>query len=213
MLIIDQFEQVFAADGPDGSLERTAFIDAVCAAATRPAGLAGEPPARVVIAVRGDYWDRCATYPQLVRAMEDDQVVVGPMPEAGLRRAITGPAEASGLGVDSALIDTIVADVHAPGTGPGGAVLPLLSQALALTWENREGDGLGREGYDRAGRVARAVEVGAEDIYTRLPEDQQVIAQGHVQADDRRWPMTAGRSAARCPAPSCARATRRTSGP
>jgi hypothetical protein len=43
VLIIDQFEQVFAADAPDERLERTAFIDAVCAAATQPAGLAGEP--------------------------------------------------------------------------------------------------------------------------------------------------------------------------
>ena len=82
VLIIDQFEQVFAADGQDGRLERTAFVDAVCAAATKPTGLAGEPPARVVIAVRADCWDRCAAYPQLVRAMEDAQLVVGPMPEA-----------------------------------------------------------------------------------------------------------------------------------
>ena len=184
VLIIDQFEQVFAADGQDGRLERTAFIDAVCAAATQPAGLAGEPPARVVIAVRGDYWDRCAAYPQLVRSMENDQLVVGPMPEASLRRAITGPAEASGLRVDSALIDAIVADVHAAGTGPGGAVLPLLSQALALTWENREGDWLGREGYDRAGRVARSVEVSAEDVYTGLNGGPAGGRPGHVQADD-----------------------------
>ena len=176
VLIIDQFEQIFAADGQDGRLERTAFIDAVCAAATKPTGLAGEPPARVVIAVRGDYWDRCAAYPQLARAMEDDQLVVGPMPEASLRRAVTGPAEASGLRVEGALVDAIVADVHAAVTGPGGAVLPLLSQALALTWENREGDWLGREAYDRAGRVARSVEVSAEDVYTGLPEDQQAIA-------------------------------------
>ena len=104
-----------------------------------------------MIAVRGDYWDRCAAYPQLVRAMEHDQLVVGPMPEPSLRRAITGPAQASGLRVDGALIDAIVADVHAADPAPGGAVLPLLSQALTLTWENREGDWLSREGYDRAG--------------------------------------------------------------
>ena len=44
VLIIDQFEQVFAADGPDERLERAAFIDAVCTAATRPAGSRGEAP-------------------------------------------------------------------------------------------------------------------------------------------------------------------------
>ena len=68
-----------------------------------------------------------------------------------------------------------MADVHAAGTGPGSAVLPLFSQVLALTWENREGNWLGREGYDRAGRVARSVEVSAEDVYTGLPEGQQAV--------------------------------------
>ena len=52
----------------------------------------------------------------------------------------------------------------------------MLSQALALTWENREGDQLTREGYDRAGRVAGAVEVSAEAVYAGLTEDQQAIA-------------------------------------
>ncbi len=172
VLIIDQFEQVFAAEGPDERLERQAFIDAVCAAAARPAGPRGEPAARVVIAVRGDYWDRCAAYPQLVPAMERDQLVVGPMPEAGLRRAITGPAQASGVHVESALIDAIVADARTA----GAEALPMLSQALTLTWEKREGDRLTREGYDRAGRVAGAVEVSAEAVYAGLTEDQQAIA-------------------------------------
>ena len=49
----------------------------------------------------------------------------------------------------------------------------MLSQALALTWENREDDRLTREGYDRAGRVARAVEVGAEAVYAGLTEEQR----------------------------------------
>jgi WD40 repeat protein len=171
VLIIDQFEQVFAADGAQERAERAAFIDALGAAAARPAGPRGEPPARVVIAVRGDYWDRCAAHPQLVAAMQRDQLVVGPMPDAGLRRAIAGPAEASGLRVESALIDAIAADARA-----AGASLPMLSQALALTWENREDGRLTRAGYDRAGRVAGAIEAGAEAVYAGLTEDQRAIA-------------------------------------
>jgi WD40 repeat protein len=170
VLIIDQFERVFAADGPDERLERAAFIDAVCTAATRPAGSRGEAPARVVIAVRGDHWDQCAAYRQLVQVMERDQLVVGPMPPDGLRQAIAGPAEASGLRVESALIDAITADAHA---AVPGAVLPLISQALALAWDNRDGDRLTREGYERGGRIARAVEVSAEAVYIGLPEKQQ----------------------------------------
>ncbi len=171
VLIIDQFERVFAADGAQERAERAAFLDALSAAAVRPAGPRGEPAARVVIAVRGDYWDRCAAFPQLVAAMERDQLVVGPMPDAGLRRAITGPAGASGLRVESALIDAIVADTTAV-----GASLPMFSQALALTWENREDGRLTRAGYDRAGRMAGAIEAGAEAVYARLTEDQRAIA-------------------------------------
>src|SRR6185437_12680281 len=92
----DQFERVFAADGAQERAERTAFVDALNAAAAHPAGPRGEPPARVVIAVRGDYWDRCAALPQLVGAKDRDQLVVGPMPDAGRRRAITGRAGRAG---------------------------------------------------------------------------------------------------------------------
>ena len=41
VLIVDQFEQVFAADEAQDRAERAAFIDAVCAAAARQAGPAG----------------------------------------------------------------------------------------------------------------------------------------------------------------------------
>jgi WD40 repeat protein len=181
VLIIDQFEQIFAAAGEEGRLERAVFIDSVCAAATRPAGSRGEPPALVVIAVRGDYWDRCAEYPQLVRAMQHDQIVAGPMTDADLRRAITSPAEASGLAVEPGLVDTVLAGLRSAGDGErsGPGVLPLLSQAMMLTWEHRDGDQLTRRGYEDAGNragIARAIEVTAETAYRGLTEKQQAIA-------------------------------------
>ena len=184
VLIIDQFEQVFAAAGEEGAQERDAFIEAVCAAATRPAGSRGEPPALVVLAVRGDYWDRCAGFPELVQAMQDGQIVVGPMADADLRRVITGPAEASGLAVEPDLVDTILADLRSAtdgGRSSAGALglLPLLSQAMVLTWERRDGDRLTRRGYEDAGNragIARAIEVTAETAYRGLTESQQAIA-------------------------------------
>ena len=64
VLIVDQFEQVFTLNpGPGGEATRQAFITALCAAAANPAGPGQEPPALVVIAVRGDFWDRCAASP------------------------------------------------------------------------------------------------------------------------------------------------------
>ncbi len=185
VLIIDQFEQVFADTSEDGRLERAAFIDAVCAAATSPTGPGGESPALVVLAVRGDYWDRCAANPRLVRVMRHNQLVVGPLTDAALRRVITGPAEASGLRVESGLTDVILADLRTAGSGQHAGVLPLLSEALVLTWEKREGGQLTRRGYEggdqRAG-VARAIEVSAEATYGQLTQGQQAAARDIFRA-------------------------------
>jgi WD40 repeat protein len=188
ILIIDQFERIFAADDADARLERTAFIEAVCAMATKPGRSRDEslaqgeslardmPPVRVVIAVSGDHWDRCADFPQLLRAMEHGQLVVGPMPAEDLRRAIAEPAAASGLHMESALIDVIVTDVQAAGRARGSGVLPQLSQAMMATWARRDNGRLTAGGYDAAGRIARAVEVSAESVYDRLPAHQKPIA-------------------------------------
>ena len=136
VLIVDQFEQVFTLN-PDlgGEAARQAFITALCSAAASPAGPGQVPPALVVIAVRGDFWDRCAAVPELVGALQDGQFVVGPMTESELRVAITGPAEAAGLRIDPALTDTILGDLRVACGDRSAGVLPLLSQAMALTWE------------------------------------------------------------------------------
>ena len=121
VLIVDQFEQVFTLN-PDlgGEATRQAFITALCAAAANPAGPGQEPAALVVIAVRGDFSDRCAAVPELVGPLQDGHFVVGPMTESELRVAITGPAEAAGLRIDPALTDTILGDLRVAGAGPLG---------------------------------------------------------------------------------------------
>ena len=177
MLIVDQFEQVFTLN-PDlgGEATRRAFITALCSAAANPAGPWQESAALVVIAVRGDFWDRCAAVPELVSALQDGQFVVGPMTESELRVAITGPAEAAGLRIDPALTDTILGDLRVAGGDRSAGVLPLLSQAMALTWEQREGDRLTSRGYAQAGGVSHAVQTGADRVYDALPAGHQAIA-------------------------------------
>ena len=177
VLIVDQFEQVFTLN-PDlgGQATRQAFITALCAAAANPVGPGLEPPALVVIAVRGDFWDRCAAVPELADALQDGQFVVGPMTESELRVAITGPAETAGLRIDPALTDTILGDLRAAGANGSAGVLPLLSQAMALTWEQREGAWLTSHGYAQAGGVSHAVQTGADRVYESLSAGQQALA-------------------------------------
>ncbi len=183
VLIVDQFEQLFTLNpGPEGEAKRQAFITALCAMGTscspgRP------PPAFVIIAVRGDYWGRCADYPMLKPQLLDGQFIVGPMTESELRQAIIGPAMATGLEIDRSLPDLVVSDLRAARArsgamaGPDGAgVLPLLSVAMEQTWENREGNRLTTGGYGAAGGVSHALSNHADDAFKALTPPGQTIA-------------------------------------
>jgi hypothetical protein len=166
VLILDQFEQVFTLNqGGGAEAERLAFLTAVCAAATSPTGPDLRPPALVVVAVRGDFWDRCAAYPVLAGALGNAHLVVEAMSESDLRLAITGPADAAGLRIDLALTDAILSDLRATSGDNAAGALPLLSQAMLSTWNNREGDRLTSHGYARAGGVSHAVQNSADEVY------------------------------------------------
>ena len=183
MLIVDQFEQVFTLNpGAGGAAERQAFITALHAAAIHPAGPGGVPPGLVVLSVRGDFWDRCAGYPELAGELQEGQFVVGPMTESDLRLAITGPAGAAGLQIEPGLVDTIVSDLRASAGDDTPGALPLLSQAMLLTWENREGDQLTGHGYGQGGGVSLAVQSSAEAVYEALPAGQQELARNLLRS-------------------------------
>lgn len=147
VLVVDQFEETFLRCTEDQ--DRQIFIRALCAAAGAADGvLGGEPPALVVLGVRADLYGRCAAYPELLPALQDGQVVLGPMRSAELRAAIEGPAHAAGLILEPELVKTLLHELGA-GNGSGGTevgaavpydpgALPLLSHALQATWEHRE---------------------------------------------------------------------------
>jgi WD40 repeat protein len=177
VLVVDQFEQLFTLNpGRDGEAGRRAFIIALHTAATHRTGADGIPPAVVILVVRGDFCDRCAAYPELADALGNKQFVVGPMSESDLRRAISGPAEAAGLRIDAALPDTIIADLLVSGGEDPVGALPLLSQAMLLTWEDREGNRLTSHGYGQAGGVRQAVQASANAVYNSLSPQQQALA-------------------------------------
>ncbi|WP_169809372.1 hypothetical protein [Actinomadura chibensis] len=175
ILVVDQFEELFtledAAERADA--ERDAFVTALHAATAPPAD------ALVLIAVRGDFIDRCARHPLLAAALQDGPFIVGPMPAADLRRAITGPADAAGLEIEPGLIDTILSGLRSPTGGYDAGVLPLLSQTMLTIWEHREDDRLTGRGYALTGGVTEAVATSAEAAYTDLDDDQRRLTR-HV---------------------------------
>ena len=179
VLVVDQFEELFTAAGDEeaGRGEREGFIAALHAAATVPVGPRKLPPALVVVAVRADYLGRLIADPTLKAWVDAGLFTVGPMSEAELRLAITGPAAEADLAVEPALVETVIAELREGAAGGlGSGVLPLMSQAMAATWQYREGSQLRLRGYRRAGGVADAVNRSAQAAYDTLTSQQQDAA-------------------------------------
>src|SRR5439155_1196959 len=106
VVAVDQFEEVFTLCAEQA--ERAGFIDALLTAAR-----AQNSRCRVVLGVRADFYAHCTSHADLVEALRDAQVVVGPMSADELRQAIVQPAVRAGYTVEGALLATLVA--HALG--------------------------------------------------------------------------------------------------
>ncbi|SMC85411.1 helix-turn-helix domain-containing protein [Lentzea albidocapillata] len=154
LLVVDQFEEIFALP------HRDEFI----AALTRRDG-------QTVIGMRADFYGHCARYPDLVGAVENAQVLVGPMSTDELRKAITQPAVEVGCALETGLVARLIADA----TGEPG-VLPHVSHALLETWQRKRGNTLTLSSYHESGGIARAIANTAENAYTGLDERQRVQA-------------------------------------
>ena len=164
VIAADQFEETFTLCHDEA--ERRAFVDALVASARDPKRCAG-----VILAVRADFYGRCAEYPELSRLLGSNQVLVGPMRRDELRRAIELPARRADLRIEPELVDRLLADVE----GEPGA-LPLLSTALLELWQQRDGRRLTLRAYEAAGGVQGAVARLAETAYARLEPEQRPVA-------------------------------------
>ncbi|WP_369250316.1 hypothetical protein [Streptomyces sp. R41] len=154
LLVIDQFEEVFALC--TDSAERALFIERLLTALDPDSRL------RVIIGVRADFYGRCAEHGRLAEALRDSTLLVGPMTAQRLREAVVRPAAARRLVVERALTARIVADVA---DEPGG--LPLMAHALREIWRRRNGRTLTLAAYESVGGVEGAVAHTAEELYAR----------------------------------------------
>ncbi|WP_037271201.1 helix-turn-helix domain-containing protein [Kibdelosporangium aridum] len=163
LIVVDQFEETFTLCRDEA--ERTRFIELLIAAVNSP-----NSRARVVLGVRADFYGHCTQHPDLVAAMADAQVAVGPMTTDELRRAIVQPAVRAGCTVEGALLAELVAQA----AGNAG-VLPLLSHALLETWRRRKGNTLTLAAFQAAGGIDGALARTAETVYSGLSEEQKQL--------------------------------------
>ena len=165
VLAVDQLEELFTIC--DDEHERTEFVAALVGLAR-----ASEGQGAVALAMRADYYGRCAAYPELSRLLAANHVLVGSMSDEELRRAVECPAQRARLVVEPDLVEALVSDVR---DEPGA--LPLLSTALLELWEGLDGTRrLRHAAYLESGGVRGAVARLGERAYIALEKSEQEIA-------------------------------------
>jgi WD40 repeat protein/DNA-binding SARP family transcriptional activator len=164
VVAVDQFEELFTVCTDER--ERMRFVETLVAAVSN-----SRRRVLVALALRADFYGRCATYPELARLLSSSHVLVGPMQTDELRRAIVVPSERAGLHVEDELVATLIDDVAGE---PGG--LPLLSTALLELWRNRDDSTLRLHDYRQAGGVHGAVGRLAESTYGGFDDDGKQVA-------------------------------------
>lgn len=162
LLIVDQAEELFTLADP-GATE--AFIESVTDAAAVPAcGL------RLVVVLRADFYEEAADQPGLARVLSESQFVVTPLRGDGLELAITEPARRAATHMDDGVVGRLVAE-----TGTRGSGLPLLQHVLWELWEQRDDDVMTLTALDRLGGVSGALARHAEEAWSGLDDEAQVI--------------------------------------
>ena len=185
-VIVDQLEAVFTQCQDEA--ERRAFIADVCDLART---------SLVVLALRADFYAHALRYPELARALQTRQVVLGPMTTEQVRRAIIEPARMARLDVEDGLVELLLRDLSpqsararrsgsaeadgaAVGAGEARAyetgALPLLSHALLATWERSRGGALTTADYLASGGIRDALIRTAEEAFGGLSEPEQQLA-------------------------------------
>jgi energy-coupling factor transporter ATP-binding protein EcfA2 len=158
LLVVDQLEQ---------RLDDETFLDAI-------------PDGVVVMGLRADFHGRALRVPRLAKALQEHQIVVGPMDPEDVRRAIVEPARRGHVDVEDGLVALLLRDY--------AGSLPLLSHALRATWENSRQGRLTVAGYQATGGVRDAVARSAEEVCRGLDEEQREAARHLflrlVHADD-----------------------------
>jgi transcriptional regulator with XRE-family HTH domain len=181
LLIIDQFEELFTLQ--DSSSVQNTLIDRLLAASESGS-------LRILIAVRADFFGRCATHPGLARAINQAHLLASSMTREQLREAVIRPAAAAGLVVERALTDRILNDVA---NEPGA--LPLMSHALLEVWRRRTGKTLTLAAYEAVEGMRGAIAYTAETVFSSLSKSEadvartmllRLISPSHDGADTRR---------------------------
>jgi DNA-binding SARP family transcriptional activator/ABC-type glycerol-3-phosphate transport system substrate-binding protein len=161
LLVVDQFEELFTLADPSTS---QSFLTALTGAV-----LERHSRLRLVVTLRGDFYDRPLEHHAFGELLRRGTEVITAMSPQELQRAIEGPAATVGVTFEPGLATSIVADV-----ADRAGALPLLQYALTELFDNRQGDVIQVRAYQQLGGAAGALARRAEKVFVELDEPARI---------------------------------------
>ncbi len=161
VLLIDQFEELFTLC--DNKEEQKAFIDNIIYASTIPGS-----KTFIIIALRADFYGKCAMYDNLATVISENHFLVCPLYRDELYDAITKPVFRYGCNYEQGLVDLIISDME---NQPGA--LPLLQHTLLELWNERDDQSITLKSYQKIGRLTGSLKRRAEFLYQSLNNKEQ----------------------------------------
>lgn len=166
LLVVDQLEELFTLGAAEE--QRTAFLDGLL-----------ERSGPVVVGIRADFYGQFATHAEFAKAIAGNQILLGPMTEDDLRSTITGPAQVAGIDVELGFVEELLQAVQGD-----PAALPLLSQALLATWEQRDDHMMTIDAFRAAGGIQRAIVATADRV---LEDSGALLLHDHLRDATQAW--------------------------
>jgi DNA-binding SARP family transcriptional activator len=167
-LVGDQFEELYTLV-PENELRdhfMDVLTDAVYEQQYRPS-----PFFSFILTLRADFMGQALAHRPFADALQETDVILGPMTQGELGRAIVSPAKKLAVDFETGLVPRILDDV---GAEPGN--LPLLEFALAMLWERQDRALMTHDAYEAIGRVDGALARHADAVFDELSADQQESA-------------------------------------
>ena len=159
VVAVDQFEELFTQTSADDASQ---FIARVTD---------GSDAVRWVLTVRADFLGDLLADHELGRKLQEALILVPPLEDHEVEAAIVEPGKRVGVDVEPSLVARVAQDVQAKASS-----LPLMQYALTDLFERRRGELLTLDAYVRAGGLAGALARRADEVYQRLPDQEQAIA-------------------------------------
>jgi hypothetical protein len=167
LILVDQFEELFQfveRQGETAREEVKAFLKLLLAAA-----VSDDIPIYIVITMRLEWLNECATYIGLAEAINEGIYLVPQMSRRQFREVILEPIEAANGSITAMLLDRMLNDLDGRTDQ-----LPVLQHALMRLWQRRKkGEPLGIPDYDRIGTFSGCLSSHAQEIFSTLDVPQQ----------------------------------------